>query len=38
MAHNSMVRLRTGVGAEMYQKSIDTYSYPDGTYWKEAGI
>jgi L-fuconate dehydratase len=27
-----------GAGAEMYQKSIDTYSYPDGTYWKEAGI
>ncbi|CAB5019923.1 unannotated protein [freshwater metagenome] len=26
-----------GAGAEMYQKSIDTYSYPDGTYWKEAG-
>ncbi|CAB4724645.1 unannotated protein [freshwater metagenome] len=26
-----------GAGAEMYQKSIDTYSYPDGTYWKESG-
>ena len=26
-----------GAGAEMYQKSIDTCSYPEGTYWKESG-
>jgi L-fuconate dehydratase len=25
-----------GGGAEMHQASIDTYSYPSGTYWKEA--
>jgi L-fuconate dehydratase len=31
---NYIAPQRAGAGAEMHQSSIDEYSFPNGTYWK----
>ena len=33
-----MAPQRAGSGAEMHQSSIDEYSFPNGTYWKNEAV